>query len=76
MADRPHMPVLRVGVHGFGGRLGLKVWPWHLDRFRKAAGLGIASNDGSGFPRGSKYPIFKDSGSKVHTLNGFWNQGP
>ena len=25
-------------------------------------------------PRGSKYPIFKDSGSKSHTLNGFWDQ--
>ena len=24
---------------------------------------------------GSKYPMFKDSGSKNHTLNGFWDQG-
>ena len=27
-------------------------------------------------PRGSKYPILKDSGPKIHTLNGFWDQGP
>ena len=27
-------------------------------------------------PRGSKYPIFEDSGSKNHTLNGFWDQSP
>ena len=27
-------------------------------------------------PRGSKYPIFKDSGAKDHTLNGFWDQSP
>ena len=26
--------------------------------------------------RGSKYPIFEDSGPKNHTLNGFWDQGP
>ena len=25
-------------------------------------------------PRGSKYPIFKVSGSKNHTLNGIWDQ--
>ena len=25
-------------------------------------------------PRGSKYPILKDPGSKNHTLNGFWDQ--
>ena len=27
-------------------------------------------------PRGSKYPLFQDSGSKCHTLNGFWDQSP
>ena len=27
-------------------------------------------------PRGSKYPIFKDSGPKNHTLNSFWDQSP
>ena len=27
-------------------------------------------------PRGSKYPMLEDSGSKNHTLNGFWDQGP
>ena len=27
-------------------------------------------------PRGSKYPIFKDSGSKNHTLNAGWDQSP
>ena len=27
-------------------------------------------------PRGSKYPIFKDSGPKHHTLKGFWDQSP
>ena len=26
--------------------------------------------------RGSKYQIFKDSGSKSHTPNGFWDQSP
>ena len=26
-------------------------------------------------PRGSRYPIFKDSGSKHHTLDGFWLLG-
>ena len=26
--------------------------------------------------RGSKYPIFKDSGVKNHALNGFWDQKP
>ena len=26
----------------------------------------------SHIPRGSKYPIFKDSGPRNHTLNGFW----
>ena len=28
------------------------------------------------WPRGSKYPIFKASGPKNHTLNGFWDQSP
>ena len=27
-------------------------------------------------PEGSKYPIFKDSGLKNHTLNGIWDQSP
>ena len=27
-------------------------------------------------PRGSKYPIFKASGPKIHTLNGIWDQRP
>ena len=27
-------------------------------------------------PRGSKYPRFKDSGPKNHSLNGIWNQSP
>ena len=27
-------------------------------------------------PRGSKYPILKVSGSEIHTLNGFRNEGP
>ena len=27
-------------------------------------------------PRGSKYPIIKDCGSKNHTVNGFWDQSP
>ena len=27
-------------------------------------------------PRGSKYPTFKDPGSKNHTPNGFWDQTP
>ena len=27
-------------------------------------------------PRGSTYPIFKDSGPKSHQGYGFWNQGP
>ena len=26
------------------------------------------------YPRGSKYPLLKDSGPKNHTLNGFWDQ--
>ena len=26
--------------------------------------------------QGLKYPIFKDSGSKNHTINGFWHLGP
>ena len=26
--------------------------------------------------RESKYPIFKDPGSKSHTLLGFWDQSP
>ena len=30
----------------------------------------------SSSPRGSKYPIFKDSGPKNHTLDGFWDQRP
>ena len=25
-------------------------------------------------PRGSKYPIYEDSGPKNHTLNGIWDQ--
>ena len=27
-------------------------------------------------PRGSKHPIFKDSGPKTHRWYGFWNQKP
>ena len=27
-------------------------------------------------PRGSKYPIFKDSGPKSHLGYGFWDQNP
>ena len=27
-------------------------------------------------PRNSKYPISNNSGSKNHTTNGFWDQGP
>ena len=27
-------------------------------------------------PRGSKYPIFRDSGPKSHSGYGCWNQGP
>ena len=27
-------------------------------------------------PKRSKYPILKDSGSKYHTLDGLWDQGP
>ena len=27
-------------------------------------------------PRGSKYPIFKESGPKNHTHNGRWDQSP
>ena len=27
-------------------------------------------------PRGSKYPIFKDSGPKYHQEYGLWNQKP
>ena len=30
--------------------------------------------NGSLVPRGSEYPIFKDSGPKYHTLNGIWDQ--
>ena len=33
-----------------------------------------ASQGSKPFPRGSKYPIFKDSGPQSHTLNGFWDQ--
>ena len=29
-------------------------------------------SDERGIPRGSKYQIFDVSGSKNHTLNGFW----
>ena len=28
------------------------------------------------FPKGSKCPRFKDSGSKIHTLRGIWDQKP
>ena len=31
---------------------------------------------GQAVPTGSKYPIFKDSGSKDHAINGFWDQSP
>ena len=36
--------------------------PTHLEKGRSGSN-----------PSGSKYPIFKDSGPKYHTLNGFWN---
>ena len=26
--------------------------------------------------RGSRYPLFKDSGPENHTLNGIWDQSP
>ena len=28
------------------------------------------------YPRGSKYPIFKAFGPRIHTLNSFWEQSP
>ena len=39
---------------------------WAIRCVRKATNI----------PRGSKYPISKDSDPKNHTLNGFWEQSP
>ena len=39
-------------------------------------GPGIASMIHERLARGSKNPIFKDSGPKNHTPNGLWDQRP
>ena len=58
-------------------------WSWSLIQSTEIQGVkGVDSRHGFGvnivdtLPRGSKYPIFQVSGSKNHTLNGFWDQSP
>ena len=43
-----------------------------VDEKAKQRSVAVSDTDS----KGSKYPIFKDPGSKNHTRNGIWDQRP